>query len=689
MKKCAMILFVAVGVFACGRPPEDKGKEPPPATDVSTPDMGAPDNGQPDATCVPDCQYKICGDDGCGGVCGKCETKPCETSACESGKCVYKADPACCSSDAECDDNNVCTNESCVAGKCQTMPTLPCDDSDACTTEICDPKKGCVFSPVVCDEIPGFTGTCDSKTGKCQYVAAAKCTLDSGCDDSNVCTTDSCESGQCKFSPVTCDDGNECTTDACDSKDGSCVHVVKSCDDSDACTSDSCNQQTGQCNYGTVSCDDANACTTDTCDKVKGCGHTVTSCDDGNQCTTDSCDPDIGCVHTSVVCDDGDPCTTDACDPTKGCVAKLIVCDDGQAYTTDTCVSGKCVFSVNEGTCFTADDCKDGSPCTEDVCDPATHKCKFVEVVCNDGDPCTIEKCVSAPVGALGYMCVVTDYKSCDDSDACTADYCDYKTGQCKSENWGCDDGNPCTTDSCDTKTGCVYSQVNCDDGNACTSDSCDENKGCTHAWAASCCLKDSDCSTGYACVTNTCKKVLECTTAADCNDNSAYTEDYCANGACKHTSVDFAFQCQASVKTQYPSCTCEVWAFYGEWEAVDGLSCLKSPTADFGPGDKISATAICNSFWGNVNDPTGAQDSAMLEVNARVVCADHTDWIGGENVQIVDPFGNLVPLVELHQAAKGIGWQDGSGVWHGRNFGAQNGVPWCDSHDPPPKPCE
>jgi hypothetical protein len=34
-------------------------------------------------------------------------------------------------------------------------------------------------------------------------------------DDSDLCTTDSCTSGNCVFPPITCDDGDTCTTDAC------------------------------------------------------------------------------------------------------------------------------------------------------------------------------------------------------------------------------------------------------------------------------------------------------------------------------------------------------------------------------------------------------------------------------------------------------------------------------------------
>jgi len=41
--------------------------------------------------------------------------------------------------------------------------------------------------------------------------------------------------------------------------------------------------------------------------------------------------------------------------------------------------------------------CDDGDPCTQDVCDQATHQCRFDPVTCDDGDACTIDSC-----GTLG-----------------------------------------------------------------------------------------------------------------------------------------------------------------------------------------------------------------------------------------------------------------------------------------------
>src|SRR5664279_5279631 len=48
------------------------------------------------------------------------------------------------------------------------------------------------------------------------------CTM--SCDDSNVCTTDSCDNGTCAHVDLSCDDADACTTDSCDMVTG-CAHV--------------------------------------------------------------------------------------------------------------------------------------------------------------------------------------------------------------------------------------------------------------------------------------------------------------------------------------------------------------------------------------------------------------------------------------------------------------------------------
>ncbi len=85
------------------------------------------------------------------------------------------------------------------------------------------------------------------------------------------------------------------------------------CNDGNACTTDTCNS--GTCVYTPITCNDNSACTTDTCNPATGCVYTAISCDDGDGCTTDGCVAATGCTHTPVDCNDNDPCTADSCQP--------------------------------------------------------------------------------------------------------------------------------------------------------------------------------------------------------------------------------------------------------------------------------------------------------------------------------------------------------------------------------------
>jgi uncharacterized repeat protein (TIGR01451 family) len=238
-----------------------------------------------------------------------------------------------CVNNADCDDGNPCTSDTCnpLTGQCQSTP-LPdgtaCDDANPCTVgNTC--QAGSCGAPVVCsDGNPCTTDACDPATGACTFTALS-------CDDGNPCTTDTCNAaaGGCVFTAVapgtTCNDGDPCTTgDACVLGPSSPIPICQGtpkCADGDACTADACDPATGACTNTPIVCDDANPCTLDSC-QGGTCVFTPVAgiaCDDGNLCTTgDYCVPravgDPICSGTPVNCDDGDACTLDSCEPTTG-----------------------------------------------------------------------------------------------------------------------------------------------------------------------------------------------------------------------------------------------------------------------------------------------------------------------------------------------------------------------------------
>jgi hypothetical protein len=242
------------------------------------------------------------------------------------------------------------------------------------------------FTNADCDDgNPCTIDTCLAANGQCQHAPAP----DGGpCDDADACTAgNSCIAGTCG-TPLSCDDGNPCTTDTCDPATGACLPTPVLCDDANPCTADFCNPDTAQCMFVPLSgleCDDGDLCTfRDTCvqnagDPLPTC-QGAPACDDGNLCTDDACDPATGeCRITPVQCDDGNSCTVDFCDATGTCVSLAGgpggggTCDDGNPCTTgDTCVPDASGSPVCVGQPLA---CDDDNACTADACDPATGGC--------------------------------------------------------------------------------------------------------------------------------------------------------------------------------------------------------------------------------------------------------------------------------------------------------------------------
>lgn len=241
-----------------------------------------------------------------------------------------------CTTTAECDDGNPCTDDWCDPGveECfYTNNTDSCDDGDACTENDTCSAGVCAGTAIDCDDAdPCTTDSCVD--GTCQHDSAGcACTEDTDCDDGNACTNDICDPGlfECVYTNNTdsCDDGDACTeNDAC--SNGACAGTALNCDDGIACTQDSC--ANGTCVNDTSACE----CTT------------TADCDDGNPCTDDWCDPAVyECFYTNNTdpCDDGDTCTEND------------TCNEGICSGTDTCANATSTCAPASGattlmTCF-------------------------------------------------------------------------------------------------------------------------------------------------------------------------------------------------------------------------------------------------------------------------------------------------------------------------------------------------
>ncbi|MDX1409253.1 MAG: hypothetical protein R3330_14000, partial [Saprospiraceae bacterium] len=180
----------------------------------------------------------------------------------------------CSAGDSDC-TVGVCNPEN---GQCQKEPTNEggsCDDGDACTDPDTCTQGSCGGSPVDCNDNNVCTAdSCDSETG-CENKD-----ISDTCDDSIDCTVDSCDpvSG-CQNDPddLFCDDDdNLCSTGFCSANEPGtgCQFIVVGCiADSFECTEEQgCNPETGQCEviFNDEACDDQDDCTADSCTE-EGC----------------------------------------------------------------------------------------------------------------------------------------------------------------------------------------------------------------------------------------------------------------------------------------------------------------------------------------------------------------------------------------------------------------------------------
>ncbi len=391
-----------------------------------------------DKTCKPGDTIPSCGTAVAGAACVDCQpsNNECITDSCTGTGCAHtpRTGLTCSSGAGKCTSGGVCCT-GCIdgSGVChQTVDATSCglaggacivggcNDSNACTIDTCNAVAG------TCVHTPNTGASCTN--GKCTSGGAC-CT---GCiDGSGVChaTGDAANCGIAGGSCTSCDDTNVCTTDTCNSS-GVCAHAANSlscpggkCAAMQCCTG--CIDGSGVChatgdpaNCGAAggsctSCNDSNVCTTDTCNGSGICAHAANSgaCT-GGVCANSSCC--TGCLDSGGACQAGtspsmcgatgtscmtcatpaNPCQIATCNGTS---CGQAAGNDGATCTlggggTGTCGSGACQPPCAGG-CNTGETCMAGS-C---VCDTS-----------GTASDCTKSGCCSP-----GNRCLAADYANC------------------------------------------------------------------------------------------------------------------------------------------------------------------------------------------------------------------------------------------------------------------------------------
>ncbi len=463
----------------------------------------------------------------CGGSCGCVFDE--FNYQCVEGRCGAE-----CAVDADCEDSNPLTEDTCnldtcaceyenigycgdgivdpdAGEECEPPNTVlsTCDEygedylQDYCDSNCklqdnhCeDDYPGCTSSPE-CDEFAPGTNGCDATCqplpfcGDGSVDAGEECELPNT-NDNSYCTqsTETCSGNKLgtRDSFGNCDSVCDCDLDSFNYQcvEGRCgaeCAVDADCNDSDPTTADTCNIDTCTCEYeqlpycGDGKLDPGEECeppntVLSTCDQY---GHDFLQdyCDANCQLQDDDCEDDYPGCTSSQECDEFAP-GTNGCD--EMC-QPLPECGDGNLDPGEECEP----------------------PNSEDnqYCEQSTEECSGNKLGtrdafgnCNAGCGCVFDsfnyQCVE---GRCGAECAVD--ADCNDSDPTTADTCNLQTCQCEYEQLPyCGDGKldpgeecepPNTVLSTCDQYGADYLQDYCDANCQLQDDDCeDDYPGCT-----------------------------------------------------------------------------------------------------------------------------------------------------------------------------------------------------------------
>jgi len=368
--------------------------------EVGETDEGSGDNQGPDI-CIPDCNGKTCGPDGCGGSCGDCP----KDFVCieDSGKCCMPeckgklcGDDGCGGECGTCPEGHECGKyNQCVpvcAPDCEGRECGPdgCEGScgDCPPGKGCGPEGKCTLCVPLCDNKECGDDGCGGSCGGCQFgyqckdfqctepcnpsCAGKKCG-DDGCGGScgKCLPGEKCLDGQCKIVCEPACAGKECGPDGCGGSCGKCPPwawcspqglCVSDCTAPDCegkeCGPDGCGGSCGSCPAGKY-CVEKGSCAgpggdcmgigpAGWCD-----GNNLLTCSAGKLLVTN-----CKSMGKNVVCEWLDATQAYGCNPHGECVpdcANKVCGDDGCGGSCGKCQPGQTCDSnglcIGQGPC--------------------------------------------------------------------------------------------------------------------------------------------------------------------------------------------------------------------------------------------------------------------------------------------------------------------------------------------------
>jgi hypothetical protein len=465
-----------------------------------------------------------------------------------------------CFVDAECDDENPCTVDSCTSGACSTGPAPdgdaeeqtdgdckrtvctggvrsdvadsgdPADDGEDCTLDSCV-NGAAVHKPKLEDSpcrLGGGSGTC--KSGRC-LVLCTPTTARTQCNDNKPCTEDACL---------------PCTAAECAGK-GMCVNQGLS-----GMASPGAPQKTGDCHERRC---------------VEGEDEDVVDNydvpNDGKECTRDVCNAGIP-VNEPLPA--GTECTSSSdyvCDGAGKCVQCLTVADctlTPSPCATPSCENGSCTRTpLPAGTPVPESEQTPGD-CRRATCDGTTGYTYEPDPndLVDDDNPCTTDRCVGTALERTRAPAGTT----CGTGRICTS------SGSCCQPTTCAAAGRTCGTysDGCGTTLNCGT----CDAGDTCTSGQC----GCRNGSQTG---TETDVDCGGPCA--------PCTQGKRCSTNTDCATGFCTDGVCCNDACAGACKSCVATQTGQPSGTCS-----NVYDSTDpGNECTASGTV-------CGATGQCKS---------------------------------------------------------------------------------------------
>ena len=540
-----------------------------------------------------------------------------------------------CLTNADCDDGNPCTTDTCSNEICVHAPITgcciahsDCDDHLYCNgVETCGGDNQCdAGTPVNCG-----AQYCDESRDAC-----VQCLTPAHCSDNNACNgTETCQAGVCVGgTPPNCDDGNACTDDACIPASG-CVHTnnANACDDGIVCTSPDV------CAGG--------ACVgTDNCSPGQTCNHTSGACEFGPQTATFQ-QGDVhgytGTVDTYIdaalgsqalvtpIVVDGSPVEhvllrfdgifgagTNQIPPGSTIVSATLtlrVGDVSNDQSTNAVNFHRLLHGWDAADVWAAYGVSpwnaSGGIQNDEVDAVSTADATATMSTANTAYSVDVKTSLQAwaaeagsnfgwvilPTGSDGLRLVSAEGTTAAYRPLLTVEYIAGCEGPSE-----CDDGNPCTTNDC-VSGGCVYTPIpgccvaatDCDDSDACTTDTCDQGT-CSHAMIS--------CDDGITCTTDTCLSASGCQHADNCTGGQ-----FCNLGT---------GQCETPTADPLPIVYGDIWKYF------KGLS---EPS----PGDLTAWTHIDfdDSAW--LDGPTGLGYDYYVETGSTNGNGDYGPFIGTE----------------------------------------------------------